>query len=111
MSDEILTVAQVATRLKVNPETVRRWLRAGQMRGTLLGDRAGWRIPASEVNRLLPLHCPNCGEPIPLERRAAGDFPCDRCGQLVAVQPLGDGRLAAWNRGECVQGDDPKAAA
>lgn len=53
MSDELLTVAQVADRLKVNPETVRRWLRSGQMRGTLLGDRAGWRIPKSEVDEFL----------------------------------------------------------
>jgi excisionase family DNA binding protein len=111
MSDELMTVAQVAERLKVNPETVRRWLRAGQMSGTLLGDRAGWRIPASEVNRLLPHHCRGCGQPIPLERRAVGEFPCDRCGQMVAVQPFGDGRIAAWNPGERGQEDDPKAAA
>ncbi len=53
MSDEVLTVAQVAERLKVNPETVRRWLRAGQLHGTLLGDRAGWRIRESEVDAFL----------------------------------------------------------
>jgi len=53
VNDELLTVTQVAERLKVNPETVRRWLRAGQLRGTLLGDRAGWRIPESELTRLL----------------------------------------------------------
>jgi excisionase family DNA binding protein len=48
-----MTVAQVAERLKVNPETVRRWLRSGQLRGTLLGDRAGWRVPKSEVDAFL----------------------------------------------------------
>lgn len=53
MKDELLTVQDVAKRLKVNPETVRRWLRAGSMKGTLLGDRAGYRIPESEVDRLL----------------------------------------------------------
>ena len=53
MSDELLTVAQVAARLKVNPETVRRWLRAGQLRGILLGDRAGWRISESELATFL----------------------------------------------------------
>lgn len=113
MSDEILTVAQVAERMKVNPETVRRWLRAGQLRGTLLGDRAGWRIPASEINRLLPLDCPNCNQPIPLARKAVGEFHCDHCGQLVAVQPSGDGRLAVWNREGTPQGNPeaPKAAA
>ena len=53
MDSEVLTVAEVAARLKVNRETVRRWLRSGVIRGTLLGDRAGWRIPASEVQRLM----------------------------------------------------------
>jgi len=53
MSDELLTVAEVAAELKVNPETVRRWLRSQKLRGTLLGDRAGWRIPRSEVARFL----------------------------------------------------------
>lgn len=53
MADEMLTVAQIAERLKVNPETVRRWLRGGKLRGTLLGDRAGWRVPASELDRML----------------------------------------------------------
>lgn len=56
MSDELLdllTVAQVSEQLKVNPETVRRWLRSGRLKGKLLGDRAGWRIPRAEVNRLL----------------------------------------------------------
>lgn len=111
MSDEILTVAQVAERMKVNPETVRRWLRAGQLRGTLLGDRAGWRIPASEVNRLLPFHCPECGQSLPLARRAAGEFSCDRCGQRLVVDPNGGGRIVLWNRGDRVQDDDPKVAA
>lgn len=53
MEDELLTVQDVAARLKVNPETVRRWLRTGRMKGTLLGDRAGWRILSSEVPRFL----------------------------------------------------------
>lgn len=53
MDDELLTVQDVAARIKVNPETVRRWLRTGRMKGTLLGDRAGWRVPASEIPRFL----------------------------------------------------------
>ena len=48
-----LTVRQAAERLQVTEATVRRWLRTGQMRGTYLSDRAGWRIPASEVRRVL----------------------------------------------------------
>jgi excisionase family DNA binding protein len=51
--EEYLTVAEVAGRLKVDPETVRVWLRAGKLQGTQLSRAAGWRIPESEVERLL----------------------------------------------------------
>lgn len=55
MHDEpILTVAEVASRLKISQETVRIWLRQGKLRGTRPGgDRMGWRIPESEVRRVL----------------------------------------------------------
>ncbi len=49
----MLTVREFAEKLRVKEETVRRWLRAGKIRGVHLGDRAGWRIPASEVDRIL----------------------------------------------------------
>jgi len=45
------TVAQVATELQVHPESVRRWLRSGEMRGFLLSDKQGWRVEAVEVRR------------------------------------------------------------
>jgi len=48
-----LTVEQAAERLGIHEETVRRWLRSHKLRGTLLSERAGYRIPASEVERLL----------------------------------------------------------
>ena len=52
--ERALTVAQVAERLATRPETVRRWLRDGRLRGVRLGGRkTGWRIPESEVRRLL----------------------------------------------------------
>jgi putative resolvase len=52
--EELLTVHEVARRLKLHPETVRRWIRAGKLRAIRLGsDRAGLRIRASEVQRLL----------------------------------------------------------
>ena len=45
---------EAATRLKVHPETIRRWIRSGAMQGNLIGgDRAGYRVPASEVERRL----------------------------------------------------------
>ena len=52
--DDVLTVAEVARRLRVHPVTLRKWLRAGKVRGVRLGGtKTGWRIPASEVTRLL----------------------------------------------------------
>ena len=54
MGDRLLTVKQVAERLQLNPETIRRWVRGKKLEGVSLGsDRAGFRIPESEVERLL----------------------------------------------------------
>lgn len=50
---ELLTVPDVALRLKVSCETVRAWLRSEQLTGYNLRGRAGWRISAAEVDRLL----------------------------------------------------------
>ena len=52
-NDPLLTVREVADRLRLKPETVRRWLRSGRLRGISLGsDHAGWRVRESEVRRL-----------------------------------------------------------
>jgi excisionase family DNA binding protein len=52
--DELLTVAEVAKRLKAHPESVRRWLNSGRLRGVKpAGDSFGWRVRASEVARFL----------------------------------------------------------
>jgi excisionase family DNA binding protein len=52
-AEEFLTVAEAAAKLKVDPETVRVWLRGGKLQGTRLSRAAGWRIPESEIARLL----------------------------------------------------------
>ena len=53
-SDRLLTVTEVAEQLRVDPETVRRMLRAGRLKGSMpVSPRAGWRIPQSEVERIL----------------------------------------------------------
>ncbi len=39
-----LTVAEVASRLQVSTETVRRWIRAGELPVLDLGGKAGYRI-------------------------------------------------------------------
>lgn len=49
----LLTVSDVAARLKVSQETVREWLRTDQLAGYNLGGQAGWRVPVEEVERLL----------------------------------------------------------
>ena len=51
--DRYLTVEQVAERLQVHEETVRRWIRGGQLRGNLINRRAGWRVRQSDLERFL----------------------------------------------------------
>ena len=52
--EEMLTVKEAAARLKLNPETIRRWIKSGRIQAVSLGsDKAGFRIPASEVERQL----------------------------------------------------------
>jgi len=54
VSEEWLTVQEAASRIKVQPETIRVWLRDGRLKGTQpLNRRVGWRIPSTEVDRLL----------------------------------------------------------
>ena len=53
MGERMLRVSEVAAELKVNPYTVRRWLREGKLRGSDLGGSAGYRVAASEVERFL----------------------------------------------------------
>jgi excisionase family DNA binding protein len=51
-AEEVLTVAEVAQRLRVGQESVRRWLREGKLRGVRTGTvRGGWRIPEPEYER------------------------------------------------------------
>jgi len=54
MEDQnLLNVVEVAERLRVTPEAVRRWLRDGSLKGFMLGDRGGWRIRAGEVESFI----------------------------------------------------------
>ena len=48
-----LTVEQVAERLQVSAWTVRRWLREGELEGSYLSDRAGWRVPEGAIEEFL----------------------------------------------------------
>jgi excisionase family DNA binding protein len=48
-----LTVEDIVDMLKVHEQTVRRWLRAGQLRGVLLGRKAGYRVRESDLEAFL----------------------------------------------------------
>jgi excisionase family DNA binding protein len=51
---QYMTVAEAAARLRANEQTVRKWLREGKLVGVMPGGtKLGYRIPASEVERLL----------------------------------------------------------
>jgi excisionase family DNA binding protein len=50
----LLTVREVAQRLRSSPETVRRWLRQGKLRGFRPGGtKLGYRVPERELQRFL----------------------------------------------------------
>jgi excisionase family DNA binding protein len=49
--DAWYTVDELARRLKVNPETVRRWIRRGDLQALALPNKAGYRISADDVRR------------------------------------------------------------
>lgn len=55
MVDEpLLTVKEVAARLRVSEWAVTNWLRTGELKGWRLGGkRAGWRIRESEFRRFV----------------------------------------------------------
>ena len=51
---EMLTVAEVAARLRVPPATVRRWLREGRLRGAMLGGtKLGYRIARRDLDNFI----------------------------------------------------------
>ena len=51
--EQLLTVEQVAERLQVNEQTVRRWLREGELTGIPFGGRTGWRMSEEDLQAFL----------------------------------------------------------
>jgi excisionase family DNA binding protein len=53
MDETWYTVEEIAKRLKVHEQTVRRWLREGSLRGRSFGGKTGWRVRDSELRAFL----------------------------------------------------------
>ena len=53
MNEQSLTPEEAAKILKVSPQTLRRWLRTGSIRGTKVGDGKLWRISQSTIDQYL----------------------------------------------------------
>ena len=54
MSERLFTVPEVGQRLTAKESTVRGWLRRGLLKGFKpAGDRLGWRVRESELERFL----------------------------------------------------------
>lgn len=61
MNKTFYTPKEVAALLGFNPITVYRWLNSGILRGIRVGPKR-WRIPASEIERILQVEHPTEGE-------------------------------------------------
>lgn len=51
--DEWLTVQDVVRLLGVHEDTVRRWLRSGQLKGRRFGGKTGYRIRRTDLDAFL----------------------------------------------------------
>lgn len=52
-NDKLMTVEEVAEKLGVNADTVRRWIRNNELAAIDLGGRAGYRIAVSDLERFI----------------------------------------------------------
>jgi excisionase family DNA binding protein len=59
--ERLLTVEEIAEQVSVTHETVRRWLRSGDLRGVRLARKAGWRVREGDLQRFLERHIPESG--------------------------------------------------
>ena len=55
MAEELLTVKEAAQRLKMHPQTIRRWIKRGLLRASRVGRRQ-WRIRESDLSVEPPRH-------------------------------------------------------
>ncbi len=53
MSGKWLTVEEIARELELHRETVRRWVRSGELPGIMLGRRGGYRVKEADLDQFL----------------------------------------------------------
>jgi excisionase family DNA binding protein len=70
--DRLLTVVEVAKYFRVDPESVRRWLREGKLLGINLGRAPGWRIRVGDLQTFVNERHTKPGE-VPAEPDDNGD--------------------------------------
>jgi excisionase family DNA binding protein len=52
--EDLLKLDEIVAELRVDPSTVRRWLRTGQLKGyKLAGNRTGWRVRRIDLERFV----------------------------------------------------------
>ena len=57
--DDLLTVREVSTYLRIGQESVRRWLRDGKLAGVNFGRGSGWRVRRGDLTQLVERHRPS----------------------------------------------------
>jgi excisionase family DNA binding protein len=70
--DRLLTVVEVAKYFRVDPESVRRWLREGKLLGINLGRGPGWRVRVGDLQTFITERHTKAGQ-IPTEFEESGD--------------------------------------
>ena len=53
VDERMLTVAEIVDMLKVHEQTVRRWIKAGELRAIILGRKSGYRVRESDLRAFL----------------------------------------------------------
>jgi len=51
--EQLLTAEQISDRLQVHIETVRRWIRSGELPGLMFGRRGGYRVKEVDLQEFL----------------------------------------------------------
>ena len=86
-NDKLYTLEEVAEYLRVHPQSVRRWLRAGDLAGAAIGRGGSYRIKGADVQAFLdarmgrPTLRQRDGDELPRRRTGAVPSPADHQGE------------------------------